>query len=118
MEENIIKENPYETLEIHAYDIGIDDSGDLEGDTHSEIQIWSFNKNSEPLLARVRDFPVFCKVELPSIINRVGNIIRWTEDMAQELIHEMKRKLANKEVEEPVRCSYIKVRIKVPRARC
>ena len=106
---NIVKENPYETLEIHAYDIGVDDlATNNEGDTHSEIQIWSFNKNSEPLLARVRDFPVFCKVELPSIINRVGNIIKWTEDMAQELIHEMKRKLVNKEVEEPVRCSFIK----------
>lgn len=98
-----------ERLEIHAYEITIDDEAiNAEGDQHTEIQLWSFNKNSEPLLARVRDFPVFCKVELPAITTRAGNIVNWNQDMAQEIIQLIRKKLVDKEVEEPEAIKFIK----------
>ena len=96
-------------LELHAYDITIDDCAvDHNGDEHTEIQIWGFNKLSEPILARVKDFPVFCKAELPPIFSRAGHIIRWNSDNAQEIIHLIRKKLSSKEIEEPVSIKFIK----------
>ena len=98
-----------ETLEIHAYEITIDDDAiDSNGDEHTEIQLWSFNKHSEPILARVRDFPVFCKAELPAIFSRAGHIVKWNADTAQEIIHLIRKKLASKEIEDPVSIKFIK----------
>jgi len=98
-----------QTLEIHAYEITIDDEAyNEQGEQHTEIQLWSFNKKSEPVLARVRDFPVFCKVLLPAITTRAGYIINWNQDMVQELIFLIRKKLADKEVEEPIAIKFIK----------
>ena len=96
-------------LELHAYDISINDQAiDEKGDEHTEIQLWAFNKNSEPLLARVRDFPVFCKIELPAIISRSGYIVQWNEDLCQDLYRCIKRILEKKEIDLPVRWNFMK----------
>ena len=87
-----MSEKNNQILELHAYDITINDQAiDEKGDEHTEIQLWAFNKNSEPLLARVRDFPVFCKIELPAIISRSGYIVQWDADLCQDLYRCIKR---------------------------
>ena len=96
-------------LEIHAYEITIDDEAvNNNGDNHTEIQLWSFNKLSQPILARVRDFPVFCKAELPAIFTKAGGIVSWNSDNAQDIIHLIRKKLVDKDIEEPVSIKFIK----------
>ena len=58
-------------LLVHAYDIEVNDKAtNEEGDDHTEIRLWCFDNHSNPLLLRVRDFPIFCKVELPVTVNQ------------------------------------------------
>jgi len=98
-----------QNLEFHVFDVNVNDNSVNEkGDEHTEILLWCMNIKSETTLCRVRNFPVFCKVELPSLVNRYGNIIYWNQDTIQILIHHIKKKLANKEIEEPVSIKYIK----------
>jgi DNA polymerase elongation subunit (family B) len=95
-------------LEVHTYDININDKAvDREGDIKTEIQLWCFNKNSEPMLLRVRDFPVFCKVSLPALIDSNGYIVNWDSVVASEIIRDMKRVLAKKEIDMPVKWDFM-----------
>lgn len=103
-------------LEIHSYDISINDKAvNKEGDIKTEIQLWCFNKDSEPCLLRVRDFPVFCKIELPTIIDNRGHIIEYTYSIAEEIYSDIKRSIqrANdkneegNEIEFPVRWDFM-----------
>ena len=42
-----------EKLEVHAYDITIEDKAiNDEGDEHTEIRLWCLDKNSNPCLCR------------------------------------------------------------------
>ena len=87
-------------IEAHAYDITIhDDSLNEEGDPQTEIRLWCFDKESNPTLLRVKDFPVFCKIELPTTIDKYGNIINWNYESCQDLIKNMKKVLDKKEIE-------------------
>jgi DNA polymerase elongation subunit (family B) len=95
-------------LEIHAYEINTEDYLDENDELKTEILIWSFNKESEPILARVKGFPVFCKVELPLLRDRSGFINKWDEISVQNLFTAIKKKLESKEVEEPLSMKLIK----------
>jgi len=97
-----------ENLEFHSYQIDTEDYLDDNDELKTEILLWSFNEKSEPLLARVKDFPIFCKVELPVFIDRSGSIIKWEQETVQDLIKAIKRKLESKEVEEPLSIKLIK----------
>lgn len=95
-------------LEVHAYDITIDDKAlNEQGEEHTEIQLWSFNKHSEPLLLRVRDFPVFCKIELPALVTKSGYITYWNEDLAQQLMKAIYRSLDKKEIDRPIKWNFL-----------
>ena len=95
-------------LEVHSYDININDKAvNRDGDIKTEIQLWCFNKASEPCLLRVRDFPIFCKIELPAIIDNNGYIIQWTVSHANALYQDMKRSLERKEVDLPVKWDFM-----------
>ena len=64
-------------LQAHAYDITThDDTLNEEGDPQTEIRLWCFNKESEPVLVRVKDFPVFCKIELQRSENHFETLMR------------------------------------------
>lgn len=77
-------------IKAHAYDISVvDNAVNRDGDEHVEIQLWSFDQNSNPCLLRVRDFPVICKVELPITTDRDGNIINWDRGSVDVLLEEM-----------------------------
>lgn len=93
-------------LEVHVYDISINDKAlNEDGDEHTEIQLWCFDKSSQPMLLRVRDFPVFCKIELPIITDKFGKILKWDYDNCETLIKDMKRILEKKEIEPFVKWS-------------
>ena len=84
-------------LEVHSYDINIDDKAvNKDGDIKTEIQLWCFNKESKPCLLRVRDFPVFCKIELPTIIDNSGHIIQCTYAHAEEIYRDIKKTIQRK----------------------
>ena len=87
-------------IEAHAYDITTHDNTlNEEGDPQTEIRLWCFNKESEPILIRVKDFPVFCKIELPTTVDKYGNIMTWNYESCQDLIKIMKRVLDKKEID-------------------
>lgn len=87
-------------IEAHAYDISINDKAvNRDGDTHLEIQLWGFNKNSEPCLLRVRDFPAVCKIELPITTGKSGDVIFWDKYNYEILMKEIHSYLEKKEVE-------------------
>ena len=95
-------------LEVHVYDISINDKAlNEDGDEHTEIQLWCFDKSSQPMLLRVRDFPVFCKIELPIITDKFGKILKWDYDNCETLIKDMKRILEKKEIEPFVKWSFM-----------
>lgn len=79
-------------LEVHTYDIRVDDNAiDDEGENKTEIQLWCFDKKSNPCLLRVRDFPIFCKIELPVVIQSNGRILQWDMVSASELYQDIIR---------------------------
>lgn len=94
-------------LEAHSYDIHVNDKAiNREGDTKTEIQLWCFNKKSEPILLRVRDFPVFCKVQLPALVDSNGFIVSWSHSLAKNIYNDIKRKLEKKEIDLPVKWDF------------
>ncbi len=87
-------------LKAHAYDITLkDDAIARDGETHLEIQLWCFDKDSQPCLVRVRDFPVMCKMELPITTDTFGNMITWDENTTTDLLDEIRNYMNNKELE-------------------
>lgn len=87
-------------IKAHAYDISVVDTAvNRDGDEHVEIQLWSFDENSNPCLLRVRDFPVICKVELPITTDRDGNIINWDRGSVDVLLEEMLLYMEKKELQ-------------------
>jgi DNA polymerase elongation subunit (family B)/dihydrofolate reductase len=89
-------------LQVHAYDITIEDKAINEnGDEHTEIRLWCLDKNSNPCLCRVRDFPIFCKVELPITVDQFGNLKEWDRFSAKDVYNDICRTLENKEKEIP-----------------
>ena len=89
-------------LQVHAYDITIEDKAiNDEGDEHTEIRLWCLDKNSNPCLCRVRDFPIFCKAELPITVDQYGNLKEWDQFSAKDVFRDICRVLENKEKEIP-----------------
>jgi DNA polymerase elongation subunit (family B) len=97
------------TLEVHTYELNVDDKAlDENDERHVEIQLWCFDKKSSPMLLRVRDFPVFCKIKLPPLITRRGPLGKWNRDLCDDLVNAIKRKLKThgKEESSPIKFQY------------
>ena len=90
------------TIEAHAYDIEIEENESPDGDIRSEMRMWCFNRKSEPCLLRVRDFPVFCKMELPRLKDSDGDPITWDNQRCAEIVNDINKRLEYKELP-PVR---------------
>lgn len=98
-------------IEAHCYDIHINDNAfNKEGDNQTEIQLWCFEKKKDkpasPALLRVRDFPVFCKVELPTKKNKYGKCIEWDHESSRNVMNDIYKSLDNKDVERPVKWTF------------
>lgn len=77
-------------LEVHPYDINLIN---INGKTN--IWLWCQNKNSEPSLVIVKDFPVFCKIELPNFYED-GEIIEWDTKLFNQVIKNMSEYIIKK----------------------
>lgn len=65
----------------HAYDWTVEDA--FTHDEHVAIHAWCLNRESEPLLIRVEDFPAFCHVELPLYVNMKPML--WTGESVRRV---------------------------------
>ena len=85
-------------FEAHSYDIFVcDEELNSNGEFQTEIRLWCLDKNSNPLLVRVQDYPVSCKIELPDYdLDRIT--VQWTDKNIEELINNMKKILDKKEI--------------------
>ncbi|MNK73459.1 DNA polymerase II [compost metagenome] len=64
-----------EELSVHGYAWNESDDP-VEG--HCVVQAWCLNKQSEPSLLLIKDYPVFCHIELPRVVN--GREKNWKTD--------------------------------------
>ena len=80
-------------LQIQAYDWKVKDKyGDNDETT---IDCWALDKNSNSYLLRILDFPIFCNIQLPVIIN--NRLFKWSiidVDDLMDLINKMLGKRA------------------------
>ena len=96
-------------IKVHAYDIVTkDDATNREGEEHTELQLWCFNQLSEPCLLRIRNFPIFCKVELPTMVDNFGNLKEWDQFSGKDIFNDICRVLEDKEKNPPVDWRFVK----------
>ena len=96
-------------IKVHAYDIVTkDDAINREGEEHTELQLWCFNQLSEPCLLRIRNFPIFCKVELPTMVDNFGNLKEWDQFSGKDIFNDICRVLEDKEKNPPVDWRFVK----------
>jgi len=100
----MLKAKEYVDIEAHAFDIEINDKAEnINGEIRTEMRLWCMNRNSEPCLLRVRDFPVFCRVELPSLKDNYGHRVDWDDERCLELMGDIDKSLERKEIPPPER---------------
>jgi DNA polymerase elongation subunit (family B) len=68
---------------VHAYDWEIEDCSTDDGDKLA-IHAWCLDRESNPYLLRIEEFPAFCQVELPMFIG--NNLARWTKDKVDTFV--------------------------------
>jgi DNA polymerase elongation subunit (family B) len=71
------------------YDINIKDAVmNDEGIEHVNIHLWCLDREDKPVLVRVTDFPAYCYVELPTLVN--GNPFQWDYSSAAKVYEYLK----------------------------
>lgn len=70
----------------HAYHWSFRDR-ELEDGNHLCIDAWCLDRNSDPLLLRIENFPALCMIELPSYVNGVFN--KWTNSDVSLLMDQL-----------------------------
>lgn len=63
-------------ISVHGYEMKVEDNFLNRGVT--EVHIWALDQKSNPYLLRVRDFPIFCHLELPQFIG--GKKYKWDKN--------------------------------------
>ena len=81
-----------ETIISQAYDLKVIDK--YQESDHASIHIWALDKNSQPQLHRVENFPIFCHMTLPRIVG--GQYVAWNEAAAGGVIDWLAKKLKDK----------------------
>lgn len=73
-------------VDIVPYDVTTSDAvmNEDTGENHVNIHLWCLDKESKPWLIRVRDFPAYFYIELPSIVN--GNAFQWDQSAASKVV--------------------------------
>ena len=78
-----------ESVIIHAYDWTVEDG--FSDDGRLAIHGWCLDRDSNPYLLRIEDFPVFCHIELPRFVG--GRPYKWDEPEANLVIEWLQRRL-------------------------
>lgn len=79
------------SVQVLPYDVTYVDKV-LDEDTgvqNLNIHLWCLDRESKPWLIRVTDFPTFCYVELPSVIQGVP--FNWTQTEANRVVDYLKK---------------------------
>jgi DNA polymerase elongation subunit (family B) len=81
------------TLHVSPYDVTVVDKvlNEETNEEHVNINLWCLDRESKPWLIRVNDFPAFCYIELPSVIQ--GRHFQWDELQASKVFNFIKRVL-------------------------
>lgn len=66
------------TVTVHAYEWQTKDDKTFAGRT--EIRAWCLDRDSNSVLLRFPDFPIFCHIELPLYVNK--RLFNWNADSA------------------------------------
>lgn len=91
-------------LRAHSYDIEMVD-GVLSDDgvERTEIRLWCIDYDSNPVLCRIKDAPIFCKVELPPLTDRRGFPAKWDRNSAKRVFSAICRKADSSDINGPSR---------------
>lgn len=71
-------------MEIVSHTYSTEVLDDFNGEGFCNLHLWTLGRNSEPYLLRIRDFPIFCHLELPLIVN--NQYTSWTEGSAAQVV--------------------------------
>jgi DNA polymerase elongation subunit (family B) len=82
-------ETDEQTIIAHAYDMKVMDK--YEDSNHTSIHIWALDRESQPQLHRIENFPLFCHLSLPRIVG--GNYVNWNEAAAGTIFDWLVKKL-------------------------
>src|SRR5438309_1942234 len=82
---------PNENVVSHGYSIEFVDNFRDSGT--SEIQMWTFNRDSHPRFLRITDPSIFCYIELPPMIG--SSKITWNEHNIIDITNWLTRVLKN-----------------------
>lgn len=81
------------TTSIHVlpYDVTVKDRvmNDETGIESVNIHLWCLDRESKPWLIRVPDFPTFCYIELPQLVN--GHFFEWTQRDVDKVMDYIKK---------------------------
>lgn len=77
---------PVTTVIQHAFSIDIKDNFQNSGTAH--IHLWCLNRDSNPVLIRMPEFPVFCYAQLPAFVD--GTPMHWDASNAVHVIRYLK----------------------------
>lgn len=77
---------PATTVIQHAFSIDVKDNFQNSGTAH--IHLWCLNRDSNPVLIRMPEFPVFCYAQLPAFVD--GTPMHWDASNAVHVIRYLK----------------------------
>ena len=82
-------------IHVSPYDVTVVDKvlDEETSEEHVNINLWCLDRESKPWLIRVNDFPAFCYIELPSVIQ--GRYFQWDEFQASKVFNYIKRVLGD-----------------------
>lgn len=96
-------------LTLQGFDWQAFDESNPDDDSerpHQEIYAWTFTRESEPVLVRFPDFPCFCYLELPTVMN--GQRMTWDEDSAELMVDWLKKYLRMNRKTTPIQTLFVK----------
>lgn len=90
------EETPITTAQVVPYDVVVADNvmNEDTGDNHVNIHLWCLDRENKPWLVRVRDFPAYFYIELPTIVN--GTAFAWDMSSAEKIIDSLKFMMGEK----------------------
>lgn len=84
-------EDETESLTVHAYDWVIRDK--FSDEDHLAIHCWALDRESNPYLLRIVDFPCFCYIELPMFVR--NRPYEWRESSVGLFMRMLSEKLGD-----------------------
>jgi len=85
----MIEEQEPKSLLVHSFDWKAKDQGGDEG--QAAIHCWGLDRDSKPHLLIFPNFPIFCYLQLPRVVN--NKIYNWSKTKAKYVFDTISNKL-------------------------